>query len=81
MAPSPPGGQDIFTCYDGDLGDDAAHPLPGTEGAADPGSADRPDWSPDGRRVAYLATVNGVRSAYLRRADGSDSERPAGPSP
>ncbi|HEU4989918.1 MAG TPA: protein kinase [Gemmatimonadaceae bacterium] len=47
---------------------------------SDPGNADRPDWSPDGRRVVYLATVNGVRSAFTRRADGTDSERPVLPS-
>ncbi len=47
---------------------------------SDPGNADRPDWSPDGRRVAYMATVNGARSVFIRRADGTDSERPVLPS-
>ncbi len=46
---------------------------------SDPESADRPEWSPDGRRVAYLATVNGVRRAFIRRADGSGDERPVMP--
>jgi eukaryotic-like serine/threonine-protein kinase len=43
---------------------------------SDAGGADRPDWSPDGRTVAYMATVDGVRTAFLRRADGTDTERP-----
>ena len=43
---------------------------------SDRGNADRPDWSPDGRRVAYMATADTVRTAFVRRADGSDSERP-----
>jgi Tol biopolymer transport system component/tRNA A-37 threonylcarbamoyl transferase component Bud32 len=43
------------------------------------GGADRPVWSPDGRRVAYLANRKGLRSAFIRRADGSDSEQPAAP--
>ncbi len=47
---------------------------------SDPGGADRPDWSPDGRRVAYMATVNGVRTAFVRRADGTDGEQPVLPS-
>jgi Tol biopolymer transport system component/tRNA A-37 threonylcarbamoyl transferase component Bud32 len=36
-------------------------------------NADRPAWTPDGRRVAFLATSGGVRTAFIRRADGSDS--------
>jgi len=35
--------------------------------------ADRPVWSPDGRNVAFLATRNTHRTAWIRRADGSDS--------
>jgi serine/threonine-protein kinase len=46
---------------------------------SDVGSASRPVWAPDGRRVAYRATRNGVRSVFIRRADGSDSEHPAVP--
>jgi Tol biopolymer transport system component len=41
--------------------------------------ADRPVWTPDGRKVAFLATRNGRRTAWMRRADGSDSTRPASP--
>ena len=44
-------------------------------------SADRPRWTPDGRSVAFLATRNGRRTAYMRRADGSDATRPASPGP
>jgi len=43
-------------------------------------AADRPVWEPDGRRVAFMATAfDGKRSAFLRRADGSDSAEPAVP--
>ena len=42
-------------------------------------NADRPVWSPDGRKVAFLATRNDRRTAWIRRADGSDSTRPASP--
>jgi Tol biopolymer transport system component/tRNA A-37 threonylcarbamoyl transferase component Bud32 len=34
--------------------------------------ADRPVWSPDGRSVAFLATRDGHRRAWIRRADGSE---------
>jgi serine/threonine-protein kinase len=47
---------------------------------SDAGASDRPVWAPDGKRVAYLATRNGVRTVYIRRADGSDSEQPVVPS-
>jgi serine/threonine-protein kinase len=40
--------------------------------------ADRPVWAPDGRYVAFLATRNTHRTAWLRRADGSDSARGLG---
>ena len=40
--------------------------------------ADRPVWSPDGRDVAFLATRNTHRTAWMRRADGSDSARALG---
>jgi serine/threonine-protein kinase len=46
----------------------------------DVANADRPVWTPDGRRVAFLATANGVRTAFIRRADGSDSARAVVPS-
>ena len=41
------------------------------------GASDRPTWSPDGRAVAYLATRGGKRTAWMRRADGSNDEQPA----
>jgi eukaryotic-like serine/threonine-protein kinase len=41
--------------------------------------ANRPVWTPDGRRVAFLATRGGVRTAFIRRADGSDSARALAP--
>jgi serine/threonine-protein kinase len=37
--------------------------------------ADRPVWTPDGRYVGFLATRNLHRTAWIRRADGSDSAR------
>jgi serine/threonine-protein kinase len=40
--------------------------------------ADRPVWTPDGRSVAFLATRDGHRRAWIRRADGSDSARVTG---
>ncbi len=39
------------------------------------GSSDRPVWTPDGFSVAYLGTREGKRSAWMRRADGSNEER------
>ncbi|MBI5600785.1 MAG: protein kinase [Gemmatimonadetes bacterium] len=40
---------------------------------------DRPAWTPDGRSVAFLASRSGRRTAYMRRADGSDATHPATP--
>jgi serine/threonine protein kinase/Tol biopolymer transport system component len=37
--------------------------------------AGRPVWSPDGRNVGFLATRGIRRTAWIRRADGSDSAR------
>jgi serine/threonine-protein kinase len=45
----------------------------------DVSNADRPVWTPDGRRVAFLATRNNRRTAWVRRADGSDSAQAASP--
>jgi serine/threonine-protein kinase len=45
---------------------------PISQGLAD---ADRPVWAPDGKSVGFLATRNTHRTAWLRRADGSDSAR------
>jgi serine/threonine-protein kinase len=42
-------------------------------------NADRPVWTPDGRRVAFLATKNNVRTAWSARADGSGDLQPASP--
>ncbi|HSE67716.1 MAG TPA: protein kinase [Gemmatimonadales bacterium] len=42
-------------------------------------NADRPVWSPDGKRVAFLATRNDRRTSWVRKADGSDSLHPAAP--
>jgi Tol biopolymer transport system component len=38
-------------------------------------NADRPVWAPSGNAVAWLATRNGKRTPWVRRADGSDSSR------
>ncbi|HEU4878245.1 MAG TPA: protein kinase, partial [Gemmatimonadaceae bacterium] len=38
------------------------------------GASDRPTWTPDGRSVAYLAMRKGKRTAWMRRADGSNDE-------
>jgi Tol biopolymer transport system component len=46
----------------------------------DVANADRPVWTPDGRRVAFLAAAGGLRTAYIRRADGSDSTQVVVPS-
>lgn len=43
------------------------------------GASDRPAWSPDGRSVAYLAMRKGKRTAWMRRADGSNDEQPVNP--
>ena len=37
--------------------------------------ADRPVWMPDSRNVGFLATRNTHRTAWVQRADGSDSAR------
>jgi Tol biopolymer transport system component len=42
-------------------------------------NAYRPVWTPDGRKVAFLATRSGRRGGWMRRADGSDSVRSAVP--
>ncbi len=36
----------------------------------------RPQWTPDGTSVAYMADRAGKREAYIRRADASEPERP-----
>jgi len=41
--------------------------------------ADRPVWTRDGRKVAFIATRNELRTAWMRRADGSDSLESASP--
>jgi serine/threonine-protein kinase len=43
-----------------------------SQGLAD---ADRPVWSPDGRSIGFMATWKTHRTAFIRRADGSDSAR------
>ena len=42
-------------------------------------NANRPVWAADNRHVAFLASRNGHRTAWIRRADGSDSARAAVP--
>ena len=42
-------------------------------------NASRPVWTTDNRHVAFLASRNGRRTAWIRRADGSDSARAAVP--
>jgi serine/threonine-protein kinase len=42
--------------------------------------ADRPVWTPDGRYVGFLATRGAHRTAWMRRADGSDSALAVGKS-
>jgi eukaryotic-like serine/threonine-protein kinase len=43
-------------------------------------TADRPVWTRDGQRVAFLATRgNNLRVSWMRRADGSDSLQRASP--
>ena len=45
--------------------------------SVDVSGADRPVWTPDGRAVAFLATRDGHRTAWVRRADGSNDMQPA----
>ena len=40
------------------------------------GASDRPTWRPDGQAVAYLGTRANKRTAWWRRADGSNEEQP-----
>ena len=39
------------------------------------GSSDRPTWFPDGQTVAYMGNRGGKRTAWMRRADGSNEEQ------
>ncbi|MGE3527219.1 MAG: protein kinase, partial [Gemmatimonadales bacterium] len=41
--------------------------------------ADRPAWTRDGRKVAFLGSRDNRRTAWVGRADGSDTIRPAVP--
>ncbi len=45
----------------------------------DAGDANRPVWTPDGRKVAFLGTRDARRTAWVRRGDGSDSAQAAAP--
>jgi len=45
----------------------------------DVSNADRPVWTPDGRKVAFLATGDNRRTAWMQRADGSDAVQRASP--
>jgi eukaryotic-like serine/threonine-protein kinase len=42
-------------------------------------NADRPVWTPDGRSVAFLATRNNRRTAWVRPANGTGTTAPASP--
>ena len=82
LALSPDGSQIAFARADG--GDNQIwlrHLATGAIGrlSFDVTGADRPVWTLDGRDVAYLGTRDGRRTAWIRRADGSDQPRPASP--
>jgi eukaryotic-like serine/threonine-protein kinase len=47
-----------------------------TQLSSDTKNADRPMWSPDGRNIAFLGGLTARRTAWLRRADGSDKVAP-----
>ncbi len=40
-----------------------------TQLTSEPGSEDAPSWSPDGKTVAYMGTVNGVSQIFSRSLD------------
>ena len=44
-------------------------------------NADRPSWTADGRYVTFLGKARNQRTAWIRRADGSDSRRKIDPGP
>jgi TolB protein len=33
-----------------------------------------PDWSPDGTKIAYASDMNGIRSIFIMKSDGSDKK-------
>jgi eukaryotic-like serine/threonine-protein kinase len=46
-----------------------------------PGRNAVPLWTPDGRRIAFYSTREGVASVYWRAADGTGKDEPVGGSP
>ncbi len=50
-----------------------------TKLSTDVADGNRPVWTPDGRFVAFLGLKDNRRTAWIRRADGSDQTRPAVP--
>jgi serine/threonine-protein kinase len=50
-----------------------------TKLSTDVADANRPVWTPDGRFVAFLGIRDSRRTAWIRRADGSDQTRPVAP--
>ena len=42
----------------------------------DPGNDYDPDWSPDGRQIAFSSTRDGNYEIYVMNADGSEVDQP-----
>ena len=79
---SPDGGQIALTRGDGGESNVWIRQLATgamTQISFDVKNADRPVWAPDGKRIFFLASRDGIRSAWSRRADGSDSVAAASP--
>lgn len=81
---SPDGNSVAFTVSIADLGENSFNsdiwiiPVSGGEPVQltrSPKADHSPRWSPDGKRIAFISTRDGVANLYLIRADGGEAQR------